>query len=122
MLALSWQLTLVSLLVLPPSIWLTRRVARMRRAITAAQQRELADLNVIIEEGAVDQRRAARADAWAPARRSSSGSPRRRRAWSTSSCAPSSPAAGGWRRPRVVFAAIPAVIYLCAGLPFTGRE
>src|SRR5918992_3651950 len=51
MLALSWQLTLVSLLVLPPSIWLTRRVARMRRAITAAQQRELADLNVVIEEG-----------------------------------------------------------------------
>ena len=50
MLALSWQLTLVSLLVLPPSIWLTRRVARMRRAITAAQQRELADLNVTVEE------------------------------------------------------------------------
>ena len=37
--------------VLPPSIWLTRRVARMRRTITAAQQRELADLNVTIEEG-----------------------------------------------------------------------
>ena len=50
MLALSWQLTLVSLLVLPPSIWLTRRVARMRRAITAAQQRELADLNVTVDE------------------------------------------------------------------------
>ena len=47
----------------------------------------------------------------------SSGSPRRRRGWSTSSCAPSSPGAGGWPPMSVVFAAIPAVIYLGAGLP-----
>ena len=51
MAALSWRLSLISLVVLPPSVWLTRRVARMRRAITTAQQRELADLNVTIEEG-----------------------------------------------------------------------
>ena len=36
---------------MPPAIYLTRKVARMRRAITAQQQRELADLNVTIEEG-----------------------------------------------------------------------
>ncbi len=36
---------------MPPAIFLTRRVARMRRAITTQQQRELADLNVTIEEG-----------------------------------------------------------------------
>ncbi|HEX3312826.1 MAG TPA: ABC transporter transmembrane domain-containing protein, partial [Streptosporangiaceae bacterium] len=30
MVALSWRLSLISLVVLPPSIWLTRRVARMR--------------------------------------------------------------------------------------------
>ena len=51
MLALSWQLSLISLVVLPPAIALTRTVARMRREITAARQRELADLTVTIEEG-----------------------------------------------------------------------
>ena len=51
MAALSWQLSLISLVVMPPAIYLTRRVARMRRAITTAQQRELADLNVTVEEG-----------------------------------------------------------------------
>src|SRR5690349_11016694 len=50
MVALTWQLTLISLLVLPPAILLTRRVARMRQKITADRQRELAELNVIIEE------------------------------------------------------------------------
>src|SRR5690242_8882796 len=51
MLALSWRLSLVSLVVLPPSIYLSRRVAQLRRAVTAQRQRELADLNVTIEEG-----------------------------------------------------------------------
>ena len=51
MVALSWRLTLISLVVMPPAIYLTRKVAGMRRAITAEQQRELADLNVTIEEG-----------------------------------------------------------------------
>ena len=51
MVALSWRLSLISLVVMPPSIYFTRRVARMRRAITTEQQRELANLNVIVEEG-----------------------------------------------------------------------
>ena len=51
MVVLSWQLSLISLVVLPPAYYLTRRVARMRRQITAEQQRELADLNVTVEEG-----------------------------------------------------------------------
>src|SRR5205807_2444684 len=51
MAALSWRLSLISLVVMPPAVYLTRKVARMRRAITAEQQRELADLNVTIEEG-----------------------------------------------------------------------
>src|SRR5215213_3077538 len=46
MAALSWRLSLVSLVVLPPSIYLTRKVATTRRAITAARQRELPDPNV----------------------------------------------------------------------------
>src|SRR5262252_1055235 len=51
MVALSWQLSLVSLVVMPPAVYFTRKVAGLRRAITAQQQRELADLNVTIEEG-----------------------------------------------------------------------
>ncbi len=51
MVALSWRLSLISLVVMPPAIYLTRKVARMRRAITTEQQQELANLNVAIEEG-----------------------------------------------------------------------
>src|SRR3954452_18055848 len=51
MAVLSWRLALISLVVMPPAIYLSRRVARMRREITSAQQHELADLNVTIEEG-----------------------------------------------------------------------
>ena len=51
MVALSWRLSLLSLLVIPPALWLTRKVALLRRAVTAAQQRHLADLNHQIEEG-----------------------------------------------------------------------
>jgi ATP-binding cassette subfamily B protein len=117
MLALSWQLTLVSLLVLPPSIWLTRRVAKMRRAVTAAQQRELADLNVTVEESlSIGGVLLARTTGTGPALvdRFTASSERlvdhELRAQ----------LAGRWRMAAtsVVFAAIPAVIYLSAGLPF----
>jgi ATP-binding cassette, subfamily B, bacterial len=50
MVALSWQLSLISLLVMPPAVLLTRKVATMRRELTARRQRELADMNVAIEE------------------------------------------------------------------------
>ncbi|WP_022919628.1 ABC transporter ATP-binding protein [Ruania albidiflava] len=50
MVALSWQLSLFSLLVLPPCILLTRKVARMRRVITAERQRTMAGLHSQIEE------------------------------------------------------------------------
>ena len=97
MVALSWRLALISLVVLPPAIWLSRRVARMRREITALQQRELADLNVTIDEGlSINGVQLSKTMGTGPAlvRRfteSSAGS-------STSSSARSSPAAGGWRR------------------------
>jgi ATP-binding cassette subfamily B protein len=118
MLALSWQLTLVSLLVLPPSIWLTRRVARLRRAITAAQQRELADLNVIIDEGlSISAVQLTKTMGTGPALvdRFTSSSER------LVDLELRSQLAGRWRMAAttVVFAAIPAVIYLSAGLPFT---
>jgi ATP-binding cassette subfamily B protein len=118
MLALSWQLTLVSLLVLPPSVWLTRRVARMRRAVTAAQQRELADLNVTVEESlSVGGVLLARTTGTGPALVDRFGASSARLV----DLELRSQLAGRWRMAAttVVFAAIPAVIYLSAGLPFT---
>jgi ATP-binding cassette, subfamily B, bacterial len=115
MLALSWQLTLVSLLVLPPSIWLTRRVARMRRAVTAAQQRELADLNVTVEESlSIGGVLLARTTGTGPALvdRFTASSAK------LVDLELRAQLAGRWRMAAttVVFAAIPAVIYLSAGI------
>ncbi|MET8908171.1 ABC transporter ATP-binding protein [Micromonospora sp. NPDC004551] len=118
MVALSWRLTLVSVVVLPPAIWLTRRVARLRREITARRQRELADLNVTIEEGVsisgVQLAKTLGAGATLVDR------------FTTSSARLvdlelRSELAGRWRMASmtVIFAAIPAVIYLGAGLPGT---
>jgi ATP-binding cassette subfamily B protein len=118
MLALSWQLSLVSLVVLPPAIILTRKVAGMRRAITAQRQRELADLNVTIEEGlsisGVQLSKTMGAGA-ALVDRFTKSSAR------LIDLELRSELAGRWRMAwmSVLFAAIPAVIYLSAGLPGT---
>jgi len=50
MLWLSWQLTLMSLLVLPFFLWLTWRVGRVRREISSQTQQRLADVTAITEE------------------------------------------------------------------------
>jgi len=118
MLALSWQLTLISLIVMPPAYYLTRRVARMRRAITAAQQRELADLNVTVEEGlSISGIQLSKTMGAGPAviARFTESSARLIDLELRSSLA------GRWRMGTlsVIFAAIPAVIYLSAGLPMT---
>ncbi len=118
MVALSWRLSLISLVVLPPSIWLTRRVARMRREITSAQQRELADLNVTVEEGlSVNGAQLSRTLGTGPALVARfAGSSER-----LIDLELRSQLAGRWRMAStsVIFAAIPAVIYLGAGLPGT---
>jgi ATP-binding cassette subfamily B protein len=73
MVALSWRLSLISLVVMPPAVYLTRKVAGMRRAITTQQQRELASTS--------PSRRGCRSAAsswprpWAPDRPWSAGSP-----------------------------------------------
>jgi len=118
MLALSWQLSLVSLVVLPPAIYLTRKVAGMRREITAARQRELADLNVTIEEGlSISGIRLAKTMGTGAAliERFTASSTR------LIDLELRSELAGRWRMATmgIIFAAIPAVIYLSAGLPFT---
>jgi ATP-binding cassette subfamily B protein len=118
MAALSWRLSLISLVIMPPAIYLTRKVARMRRAITAQQQRELADLNVTIEEGlSVNGVQLAKTMGAAPAlvRRFTASSAR------LIDLELRSQLAGRWRMSSlsIIFAAIPAVIYLAAGLPVT---
>ncbi len=44
MVVLSWRLSLISLVILPPAIYLSRRVARLRRTIQTKAQRTLADM------------------------------------------------------------------------------
>lgn len=117
MVALTWQLTLISLLVLPPAIYLTRRVARMRQKITAERQRELAELNVIIEEGlsinGIQLSKTMGAGA-AQVDRFTGSSTR------LIDLELRSELAGRWRMAamNIIFAVIPATIYLAAGLPF----
>jgi ATP-binding cassette, subfamily B, bacterial len=118
MVALSWRLSLISLVIMPPAVYLTRKVARMRRAITTQQQRELADLNVTIEEGlSINGIQLAKTMGTGPAlvRRFTASSAR------LIDLELRSQLAGRWRMASmsIIFAAIPAVIYLAAGLPVT---
>ncbi|MDT7555962.1 MAG: ATP-binding cassette, subfamily bacterial [Pseudonocardiales bacterium] len=121
MAALSWRLSLISLVVMPPAIYLTRKVAGMRREITAQRQRELADLNVTIEEGLSINGIAlskTMGTATALVTRFTESSAR------LIDLELRSELAGRWRMATmsVIFAAIPAVIYLSAGLPATSGQ
>ncbi len=118
MAALSWRLSLISLVVMPPAVIFTRKVAKMRRSITAQQQRELADLNVTIEEGlSINGIQLAKTMGTGPAliRRFTDSSAR------LIDLELRSQLAGRWRMASlsIIFAAIPAIIYLAAGLPVT---
>jgi ATP-binding cassette subfamily B protein len=118
MVALSWRLSLISLVVMPPAIYLTRKVARMRRAITTEQQRELANLNVTIEEGlSINGVQLAKTMGTGPSlvQRFTVSSAR------LIDLELRSQLAGRWRMASlsIIFAAIPALIYLAAGLPVT---
>ena len=118
MVALSPTLSLLTLVVLPPAIWTTRRVALARRDITSAQQRRLADLQSQTEEtltvSGATLVRTLGADATM-----------RDRFAQTSrelvDLALRSELAGRYRMAtmQIVFAAIPAILYLAAGLPAT---
>ena len=118
MVALSWRLALISLVVLPPAVLLTRQVARMRHRITGERQRRLADLHVQIEEGL--------SVSGVLLSKTLGASPRlTARFEETSSDLVGleirSRLAGRWRMAtmNVVFAAVPAAIYLAAGFPAT---
>ncbi len=47
---LNWHLALLSLIFVPPSVWGTRRVGKIRRRITTEQQKRLADLSALVAE------------------------------------------------------------------------
>ena len=118
MLALSWQLALVTLVVLPPAVVLTRQVARMRYAVTSARQRKLADLHAQVEEGlSISGIQLTKTLGAAPtlARRFEQTSD------DLVDLEVRAQLAGRWRMATmgVVFAAVPAVLYLAAGLPAT---
>jgi ATP-binding cassette subfamily B protein len=50
MLALDWRLALLSFVIMPVSLWLNRRVGRLRRRITAQRQRQMAEMSATVEE------------------------------------------------------------------------
>ncbi|MCK8675500.1 ABC transporter ATP-binding protein/permease [Rhodococcus sp. HM1] len=118
MAVLSWRLSLLSLVVLPPAIWLTRKVALMRREVTARQQRRLADMQTQIEEGlSISGVLLSKTLGTGP-------SMSRRFADTSAELADlevHAQLSGRWRMAtmNIVFAAIPAVLYLVAGLPAT---
>lgn len=118
MAALSWRLSLLSLLVLPPAIWTTRKVALARREITSQRQRRLSDLQAqVTEELSVSG---------ALLSKTLGTSGRGAREFTQTSTdlvglEVRSELAGRWRMATmsIVFAAIPALIYLAAGFPAT---
>ena len=118
MAALSPGLSLISLVVLPPAIWLSRRVAQIRRTVTDERQRELAALHTQVEEGlSVSGVRLAKTLGTIPR----DADRFQNRSEKLVGLELRSQLAGSWRMAtmQIVFAAIPAVIYLAAGFPAT---
>lgn len=118
MAVLSWRLSLLSLIVLPPAIWLTRKVAQMRRDVTAQRQRTLADMQTQIEESlSISGIQLGKTLGAGPAmsQRFSDTS------LTLADLEVKSQLSGRWRMAtmNIVFAAIPALLYLAAGLPAT---
>ncbi|MFE7611896.1 ABC transporter ATP-binding protein [Streptomyces celluloflavus] len=115
MLALDWRLTLVSMLLLPLFVWISRRVGNERKKITTRRQKQMASMSAMVTEslsvsGIVLGRTMGRADSL------------------TENFATESERlvglevranmAGRWRMATIgiVMAAMPALIYWAAGL------
>ncbi len=47
---LDWRLAIISLVFVPPSVYMTRRVGQIRRRITSEQQRQLANMSALVAE------------------------------------------------------------------------
>jgi ATP-binding cassette subfamily B protein len=115
MLVLDWRLTVVSLLLLPVFVWISRRVGRERRRITTRRQKQMAVMAATVTEslsvsGILLGRTMGRSDSLT-------------RAFSEESerlvdLEVRSNMAGRWRMAviTIVMAAMPAVIYWTAGI------
>ncbi|MFI8259764.1 ABC transporter ATP-binding protein [Streptomyces sp. NPDC085665] len=115
MLALDWRLTLVSLLLLPVFVWISRRVGRERKKITLKRQKQMAAMAATVTEslsvsGILLGRTMGRADSLT-------------RSFSDESeklvdLEVRSSMAGRWRMSTIgiVMAAMPALIYWAAGI------
>ena len=118
MMALNWRLALISMVVLPPAVWTTRKVAQMRYAVTTQRQARMADLHVQVEEGLsvsgiLLTKTLGAALALAARFEQTSHD--------LVGLEVRSQLAGRWRMAtmQVVFAAVPAALYLAAGFPAT---
>lgn len=119
MVALSPTLALLSLVVIPPAVIVTRSVARLRRDATEKRQQALAGLHGQVEESlSVSGVRLSKT--------LGAGEALERRFHATSAglldLEVAAQIAGRWRQATmgIVFAVVPAALYLVAGLPVTG--
>ncbi|MFF0474691.1 ABC transporter ATP-binding protein [Streptomyces sp. NPDC004284] len=115
MLALDWRLTLVSLLLLPVFVWISRRVGRERKKITTQRQKQMAAMAATVTEslsvsGILLGRTMGRADSLT---RSFAEESER-----LVDLEVRSSMAGRWRMSTIgiVMAAMPALIYWAAGV------
>jgi ATP-binding cassette subfamily B protein len=119
MFLLDWRLALAALGLLPFFIWLTRRVGEERRRITAVRQDRLADISALVEEslsvsGILLGKTMGRSSELAERFERESGD--------LAELEVRSRMAGRWRMAsvQIAFAAMPALIYLFAGLSIAG--
>ncbi|MFF1381247.1 ABC transporter ATP-binding protein [Streptomyces sp. NPDC058308] len=117
MLALDWRLTVVSLLLLPVFVWISRRVGRERKKIATQRQKQMAVMAATVTEslsvsGIVLGRTMGRADSLTKSFADESEQ--------LVDLEIRSSMAGRWRMSviSIVMAAMPAVIYWTAGLAF----
>ncbi|MGW1864099.1 ABC transporter ATP-binding protein [Streptomyces mauvecolor] len=115
MLALDWRLTLVSLLLLPVFVWISRRVGRERKKITTQRQKQMAAMAAEVTEslsvsGILLGRTMGRADSLTKSFAAESER--------LVDLEVRSNMAGRWRMSTIgiVMAAMPAVIYWAAGM------
>src|SRR5207237_8543937 len=115
MAALAWRLAAFSLALLPFFVWLTRRVGQERKRIAASRQGRMADISSLVEEslsvsgillGKTMGRSPELADRF------------ERESAALADLEVRSRMAGRWRMAsvQIAFAAMPALIYLVAGL------
>ncbi|AJC54406.1 ABC transporter ATP-binding protein [Streptomyces sp. 769] len=115
MIALDWRLTVVSLLLLPLFVWISRRVGNERKKITTKRQKQMATMSAMVTEslsvsGVLLGRTMGRADSLT---KSFAGESER-----LVDLEVRANMAGRWRMATIgiVMAAMPALIYWAAGL------